>query len=81
MKQTSLENQLHISTESSKEGFNDIDFQYFVDELKHCNLDKRMNLQLVPAVLCLYAVYIWLLSYLLLNDPFSYGVLLYFFSS
>ena len=26
IKQTSLENQLHISTESSKEGFNDIDF-------------------------------------------------------
>ena len=35
LKQTDLENQLHISTESPKEGFNDSVFQHFVYELKH----------------------------------------------
>ena len=39
LKQTDLENQLHISTESSEKGFIDIVFQHFMDELKHCNLD------------------------------------------
>ena len=42
-KQTNLENKLNISTESPKEVFNDTVFQYFVDELKHCNLDMRMG--------------------------------------
>ena len=49
LKQTNLENQLFISTESPKEGFNDTVLQHFLDELKHCNLDMRMDLQqLVP---------------------------------
>ena len=41
LKQTNLENQLFIST--------DIDtvLQHFLDELKHCNLDMRMDLQLL----------------------------------
>ena len=39
LKQTNLENQLHISTKSPKEVCNDTDFQHFVVELKHCNLD------------------------------------------
>lgn len=34
LKQTNLENGLHISTEIPKEDFNDNVFQYFVDELK-----------------------------------------------
>ena len=34
-KQTNLENRLHISTESPKEGFDDTISQYFKDELKH----------------------------------------------
>ena len=45
LKQNNLENQLHISTESLKEGFNDTVFLHFVDELKACNLDIRMDLQ------------------------------------
>ena len=35
LKQTNLENRFHISRESPKEGFNDIVFKHFVDELKH----------------------------------------------
>ena len=35
LKQTNLENWLHISIESPKEGFNDTVFQHFVDELRH----------------------------------------------
>ena len=34
LKQTNLENQFHISTESPKEGFSDTVFQHFVDKLK-----------------------------------------------
>ena len=51
LKQTNLENQLYISTKSLKEGFNDTVFQHFVDELKHCNADMWMKLQLVPVFL------------------------------
>ena len=68
LKQTNLQNWLHIITESSKEGFNDIAFQYFVDELKHYNKYMKTDLQLVPVFLYLY-------------DPFSKRVLLYFFFS
>ena len=39
--QTKLENWLHISTESPKEGFDDTVFQHFLDELKHCNPDMN----------------------------------------
>ena len=39
LKQTNLENQLHISTESQKEGINDTVFQHFVDELKFRNVN------------------------------------------
>ena len=57
LKQTSLENLLHVSTESPKEGFHDTIFQYFADELKHCNLDMRIDLQLLLTVfLCLYSI-------------------------
>ena len=35
LKQTSLENGLHILTESLKEDSHDNVFQHFVDELKH----------------------------------------------
>ena len=35
LKQTNLENRLHISTEIPKEGFNDTVFQNFIDESKH----------------------------------------------
>ena len=41
LKQPNLENRLHISRESPKEGFNDTVFQHFVDELKHCNSDME----------------------------------------
>ena len=37
LKQTNLENQLHILTERSKESFNYTICQHFVNELKHCN--------------------------------------------
>ena len=37
LKQTNLENRLHISTESPKEGFNDTVFQHYMDKLRHCN--------------------------------------------
>ena len=33
-------------------------FQHFVDELKHCNPDMRMDLQPVPVFLCLYSKYL-----------------------
>ena len=49
-----LENQLHISTESPKEGFNDSFFQHFVDELKH-----------KFKYFCVYVKYMRLLCYLL----------------
>ena len=57
LKQTYLENQLHISTGSPKEDtvfFNDTVFHHFVDELKHCKRDCK----LVPFFLCLYSVYL-----------------------
>ena len=54
LKQTNLENWLHIPTESPKDNINDTAFQHFVDELKNCNPDMQMNLQLVPVFLCLY---------------------------
>ena len=51
LKQSNLENhQLLISTESPKEGFNNTVLQHFLDELKHCNLDMRMDLQLLVPV-------------------------------
>ena len=43
---TNLENRPHISTESPKEGFNTV-FQNFENELKHCNSDMWMELQLL----------------------------------
>ena len=58
LKQTNLENQLHISIGSPKEGFDDIVFQHFMDELKQCKPDKGTNLQLVPVFLCLYSIYL-----------------------
>ena len=64
LKQTNLENQLHISTKSPKEICNDTDFQHFVVELKHCNLDMRMDLQLLVPVFCAYIQNILLLCYL-----------------
>ena len=33
-------------------------FQHFVDELKHCNPDMRMDLQPVSVFLCLYSKYL-----------------------
>ena len=42
LKQTNLENRLHISTESPK-GYNDTCFQDFVDELEQCNLDIQID--------------------------------------
>ena len=58
LKQTNLENRLHISTESPK-GFNYPVSQHSVDELKHCNSDMRMDLPLlVPVFLCLYSLYL-----------------------
>ena len=51
LKQTNLENGLHISAESPK-GFNDIVFQYFEDDLiKHCNSGMRMDLRLLVPLL------------------------------
>ena len=57
LKQTNLENQLHISAESPK-GFNDTVFQHFVDELKHCKQGVWTDIQLVPVFLCLYLIYL-----------------------
>ena len=57
LKQTNLENRLHILRESPKEGFNDTVFEHFVAELKHGNSNMRMDLQLlVPVFLCLYSL-------------------------
>ena len=37
----------------------DIVFQHFMDELKHCNLDMGMDLQLLVTVfLCLHPIYL-----------------------
>ena len=59
LKQTNLENRLHISTESPKEGFDDAIFHHFVDELKQFNSDRRMDLQLLLLVFwCLYSIYL-----------------------
>ena len=58
LKQINLKNQLYISTESPKEGFNDTVSQHFVNELKHCNKDMQMNLQLVYILLWLYSIYL-----------------------
>ena len=70
LKQTNLESWLHISTESSKESFDDTVFQHFVNELKHFNPEMWMDWQLVP-VFCVYIQYFWCLCYLLYDDPFS----------
>ena len=56
LKQINLENRLHLSTESQKKGSNDTAFQYSVDELKHCNPDMQMSIELVPVFLCLYSI-------------------------
>ena len=58
LKQSNLENRLHISTKIPKE-FYDTVFQHFVDELKYCNWDMQMALQLLVSVfLNLYSVYL-----------------------
>ena len=55
LKQTNLENRLHISIKSPKECFNDKVFHHFMDELKQCHSDMQMDLKLpVPVFLCLY---------------------------
>ena len=59
LKQTNLESRLHISKESPKEGFDDAIFHHFMDELKHFNSDRRMDLQLLLLVFwCLYSIYL-----------------------
>ena len=58
LKQTNLENWLHIWTESPKDGLNDTVFQNFVDGLKHCKRDMWTGVQVVPVFLCLYSVYL-----------------------
>ena len=58
LKQTNVENRLHISTKSPKEDFTDTVFQHFVDELKHCNSDMQMDLQLVPVFFFSYSTYL-----------------------
>ena len=59
LKQTNLENRLYILTESPKEDFSATVFQHFVDKLKHCNSDRRMDLQvLVPVFWFLYSIYL-----------------------
>ena len=59
LKRTNMENQLHISTESPKECFNDTVFHHFMDELKHFNSDMRRDLQLlVPVFLWMYSIYL-----------------------
>ena len=57
LKQTHLENQLHISIKSPEEDFHDTIFQDFVDAPKQYNPDMRINLQLLPIFLCLYSIY------------------------
>ena len=49
LKQTNLENRLHILIESPNEGFNDTISRHFVDELKHCNSDVQMDLHLITS--------------------------------
>ena len=58
-KQTNQENQLHISTESPKEDFNDTVFWHFVDELKHCNSDMRLSLCLYSSYLVVMVPLLW----------------------
>ena len=55
LKQTDLENCIHISTESSKEGFNGTVFQHFTDTR---NPDVRMELCQAPVFLCLCSIYL-----------------------
>ena len=79
-KQTNLENRLHISRESPKEGFNDTVFQRFMDELKHCNTDMRMGLQLlVPVSLRLNVIYLF--AILPFRMIFFHNVFCFIFSS
>ena len=73
LKQTNLENWLYILKESPTEDFNDPIFQHFMGELKHCNLDMWMDLQLVPVFLCLYSIY-----YLQYISPLSQDSLVIF---
>ena len=58
-KQANLENQLHITTESPKEGFNNTVFEHYLHELKQCNSNMRMDLQLlVLAFLYFHSIYL-----------------------
>ena len=43
-KQTNLENWLYVSKELPKKGFDDTVFQNFVDGLKNCNSDMRVEM-------------------------------------
>ena len=57
LKQTNLENRLHITTETPKEDLIDTVFWHFTDELKNCNLDMQMDLQLLVLMfLCLHSI-------------------------
>ena len=59
LNQANLENKLHISTEGPTEGFNDSVFQHYLDELKRCNSNMRIELQLlVLTFLYLYSIYL-----------------------
>ena len=47
-----------------KKSFNDTAFQHFVDEFKHSNLDRWMDLQLLVLVfLCLYSIYLTIMFF------------------
>ena len=61
-----------------KKSFNDTAFQHFVDEFKHSNLDRRIDLQLLVLVLvflCLYSIYLTIMFFF--HNMFCF---IYFFS-
>ena len=60
LRQTNLENQIHIATDSPKKGLNDTVFQHFVVELMHCNSDMQMDLSYKFQCFCACIQYIWL---------------------
>ena len=70
LKQTNLENRLAISMESTEEGFNDTVFKHFLDELKHCNPDMRIHIQLVPIFLYSCLIYLVMLPFRLIKTMF-----------
>ena len=85
LKQTNLENRLHISTKSPKE-FYDTVFEHFMDELKHCNTVMKCFCVCIQCIWLLFYILVWsffitciaLFLFLVNLDYFSYKINLQF---